>query len=67
MEIFELLTADVNKKIDELGYQLLRTCGYDVTKVHKSKKKMRRLKKAMKRRGESLEYRTMVHRETGVY
>lgn len=38
MEIFELLTADVNKKIDELGYQLLRTCGYDVTKVHKSKK-----------------------------
>lgn len=65
MEIFELLTADVNKKIDELGYQLLRTCGYDVAKVHKSKKKMRRLKKAMKRRGESLEYRTMVHRETG--
>ena len=64
-DVFDLLTAEVNRKVDQLGYDLLKSRGYDVAKAHKSKKKMRRLKKTLRRRGESLCYQAMVDRDTG--
>lgn len=65
MEIFDLFTEEVNQKFDKMGYDLLRSNGYDVAGANKSYKRMAKLKRAMKSRGEELTYKDLMDKETG--
>lgn len=65
MEIFDILTKEVNEKFDKMGYDLLKSQGYDVAGARKSHKRLLRLKRVMEKRGEELTYKSMRNTETG--
>lgn len=63
IDIFDLLPPEANKAIDKLGYDFLKSRGYNVKGVAKSYKRRARLKDAMKKRGEELRYRDVIDKE----
>ena len=64
IEIWDLLTEEANKQIDELGYAFLAEHGYDVSEANVSKAKRHDINEALKANGEELRHGVLVDTDT---
>lgn len=65
LDIFDFLPQEVNERIDDMGYELLKANGYNTNGVKTSSRKRNKLKKALLKDKKRLVYFTMIEKETG--
>ncbi len=54
LDVIATFGSDAVQKVDDLGYELLASCGYNVKCAKTDSKKREKIRRAMKRRGETL-------------
>lgn len=65
IDIFDLLAPETIQAVDELGYEFLAKCGYDVEGAGESVAKQEELRKALQEKEEELRYSGAVDDKTG--
>ena len=63
--IFDYLTEETQAQVLRVGLELLQKHGYDISGCEESERKCKKLCKAMKRRGDLLEYQIFAGKELG--
>lgn len=61
-EVLSNILSRFNDQIDELGYELLKDCGYDVTDAKTSQAVRNRIKSELSKRHEELRYCQQIKR-----
>lgn len=61
-EVLSNILSRFNDQIDELGYELLKDCGYDVTDAKTSQAVRNRIKRELSKRHEELRFCQQVKR-----
>lgn len=64
-DVFDLLGAEAAPMIDDLGYDLLASQGYETKKARKYSDEREKLRKRLRKDRAELRYYTMVDREDG--
>ena len=64
IDIFDILTPEANRAVDELGYSFLQENGYDTTEAINSPSKREEIKKAMEANGDELHYHSAINSDT---
>lgn len=65
IDIFDLLPPEATEAVDELGYEFLAKCGYDVEGARESVAKIEELREALQEKEEELRYSGAVDNKTG--
>lgn len=65
IDVFDLLPPKAIEAVDELGYEFLAKCGYDVEGARESFAKREELRKALQEKEEELRYSGAVDDKTG--
>ena len=63
--VFDIVGKEAFSAIDELGYDFLEVCGYDVRKARKYPNEREKLARRMRAAKEEMRYKTAVERESG--
>ena len=65
IDVFDILPPEASEVADKAGFDFLKEQGYDVAGCRKSYKRRARLKKALKRDGAELVYKSFVDNDAG--